>query len=152
MILEADWLKYRYLIPLTIGPAFFSASIYVCLARIVKVHGEDISRIRPNTYTIIFVSCDILSLILQAAGGALTSIADTQSLSDTGVNIMIAGLAFQVFSLALFMALSLEFAFRVRRHPEHKNESTIALRNSPKWKGFLVGMDSKPFILHEPDR
>lgn len=124
---------------MTIGPAFFSASIYVCLARIVKVHGESISRIRPNTYTIIFVSCDVLSLILQAAGGALTSIADTKSLSDTGVNIMIAGLAFQVFSLALFMSLSLEYAFRVHRHPSEKNESTSELRNSLKWKWFLFG-------------
>lgn len=90
-------------------------------------------------YTIIFISCDVLSLILQAAGGAITSIADTKNLSDIGVNIMIAGLAFQVFSLALFITLVAEFLLRVRMHPKEKNPTTGALRESLKWKWFLCG-------------
>ncbi|KAJ5247785.1 RTA1 domain protein [Penicillium chermesinum] len=129
-----------YLIPLTIGPAFFSAAIYLCLAKIVKIYGEGISRIRPRMYTLIFISCDLLSLILQAAGGAITSTADTQSLTNTGINIMIAGLAFQVFSLALFICLSAEFLMRVRRHPKEKNPTTGALRESMKWKWFLFAL------------
>ncbi|KAJ5099659.1 RTA1-domain-containing protein [Penicillium argentinense] len=132
-----------YLIPLTIAPAFFTAGIYLCLGRIVIIYGEQISRIRPRTYTIIFVSCDILALILQAAGGAITSIAqsDEQSLSDAGVNIMIAGLAFQVASLTLFIILAGEFALRVRRSPEEtRNEATDSLRHNWKWKMFLLGL------------
>ncbi|RAH47682.1 RTA1 domain-containing protein [Aspergillus brunneoviolaceus CBS 621.78] len=130
-----------YLICLTIAPAFFTAAIYICLGRIVIVYGEGISRIRPRTYTILFVTCDIIALVLQAAGGAITSIADSdqKSLSDTGVNIMITGLAFQVASLMLFIVLASEFALRVRRSSEDmKNASTSSVRNGLKWQMFLL--------------
>lgn len=132
-----------YLIPLTIAPAFFTAAIYICLGRIVIVYGEDISRIRPRTYTIIFVTCDLIALILQAAGGAITSIADSdqKDLSDAGVNIMIAGLAFQVASLALFIAMASEFALRVRKAPEDaRNATTASICRGWKWRAFLLSL------------
>lgn len=127
---------------MTLGPAFFSAAIYICLGKIVVIYGEGISRFRPRTYTRLFVSCDLLSLILQAVGGALASSAgdgDTSE-SDTGVNIMIAGLAFQVFSLLVFMVLASEFAYRVRKSPKSENDDFTSLRMSPKWKMFLYCM------------
>lgn len=79
----------RYLICLTIGPAFLSAAIYLCLGRIVVVYGENISRVQPRAYSILFICCDILSLVLQAAGGALAATADTKADSQTGVNVMV---------------------------------------------------------------
>ncbi|GLA64512.1 hypothetical protein AtubIFM56815_010454 [Aspergillus tubingensis] len=118
---------------------FLLAAIYICLGKIVVIYGEGISRFRPRTYTRLFVSCDLLSLILQAVGGALASSAgdgDTSE-SDTGVNIMIAGLAFQVFSLLVFMVLASEFAYRVRKSPKSENDDFTSLRMSPKWKMFL---------------
>jgi hypothetical protein len=68
-----------YLIFLTIAPAFLSAGIYLCLSRIVVIFGIQLSRLKPRTYTILFCSLDLVSLILQGAGGALASIAETQS-------------------------------------------------------------------------
>ena len=106
------------------------------------VYGEDISRLRPRTYTIIFVTCDLIALILQAAGGAITSVADEdqQSLKDTGVNIMIAGLGFQVASLTLFIVLASEFALRVRKASEELRNPFLAnIRSGWKWKVFLFG-------------
>lgn len=106
------------------------------------VYGEDISRLRPRTYTIIFVTCDLIALILQAAGGAITSVADDdqQSLKDTGVNIMIAGLGFQVASLTLFIVLASEFALRVRKASEELRNPFLAnIRSGWKWKVFLFG-------------
>ncbi|KAJ5890024.1 RTA1-domain-containing protein [Penicillium tannophilum] len=134
----------EYLICLTIGPAFFSASIYICLGRIVVVCGEQISLLRPRTYTMLFVFCDLISLICQAAGGAITSIADAdqQNLAQTGVNIMIAGLAIQVASLVLFMALCLQYAWSVHKYPNALNNASVMreLRNSFRWKAFLAGL------------
>ncbi|PYI11623.1 RTA1-domain-containing protein [Aspergillus sclerotiicarbonarius CBS 121057] len=134
----------EYLICLTIGPAFFSASIYICLGRIVVIYGEKVSRLRPRTYTIVFVLCDLISLILQAAGGAITSTADADQadLAQTGVNIMIAGLATQVASLVLFMGLCLDYAWQVRKNPHNLNPDVRMrnLRNSFLWKAFLGGL------------
>jgi RTA1 like protein len=39
------------LVCLTLGPAFFSAGIYVCLGRIIIVYGAENSRLRPQWYT-----------------------------------------------------------------------------------------------------
>jgi hypothetical protein len=107
------------------------------------VYGERISLLRPRTYTMIFIFCDLLSLILQSAGGAITSISDSdqQDLAQTGVNIMIAGLASQVASLALFMALCLQYAWCVHHNPGalNKSENMSELRKSLRWKAFLAG-------------
>ncbi|CRL21241.1 RTA1 like protein [Penicillium camemberti] len=134
----------EYLICLTIAPAFICASIYICLGRIVIIYGENISRLRARTYTIVFIICDLVSLLLQASGGAVTSIADADQadLAQAGINTMIAGLVTQVVSLAIFMALCLDFAWKVRRNQHKLNPEIdmIVLRNSIKWKAFLGGL------------
>ncbi|KAJ5645569.1 RTA1 domain protein [Penicillium longicatenatum] len=128
-----------YLICLTIAPAFFSAAIYICLGKIITVYGDNIARFRPRTYTIAFVSFDIASLLMQSVGGALTSIADDdqRSLQQTGINIMIAGLAFQVASLFIFIVLGSEFALRVHRSPKSEFSDFNGLRQSRKWTMFI---------------
>jgi hypothetical protein len=95
------------------------------------------------------VSCDLLSLVLQAAGGAITSIADAdqQDLAQTGVNIMIAGLASQVASLVLFMVLCFDFAWRVKKSPMSLNDRTRDLRNQLRWKLFLGGKSPRILIF-----
>jgi hypothetical protein len=72
-----------YLIDLTIGPTLMAAGVYLCLARIVVVYdgeGGGVARWRPRTYTLFFLGCDFLSLLLQAIGGAIASIAIEQTL------------------------------------------------------------------------
>ncbi|KAJ5641544.1 hypothetical protein N7490_005544 [Penicillium lividum] len=127
-----------YLVCLTIAPAFFSAAIYICLGKIIIIYGA-MARFSPQTYTIFFVTCDVISLVLQAAGGAIASIATESqvSLQQTGVNVMIAGLAFQVFSLFLFIVLASDFALRVRKNPKSEVDEFVGLRQSWKWKIFI---------------
>jgi hypothetical protein len=103
------------------------------------VYGDNVARFRPRTYTGFFVCSDVIALILQAVGGALTSIADDdqRSLQQTGINIMIAGLAFQVASLFLFIVLGSEFALRVHRSPKSEFSDFSGLRQSRKWTMFI---------------
>jgi hypothetical protein len=82
------------------------------------VYGQKISRFSPRFYTLIFMICDFISLVLQAAGGALAATQDAGDSSRLGVNIMIAGLVFQVLSLSIFIAFSLEFAWRAHKARE----------------------------------
>ncbi|KAL8890481.1 MAG: hypothetical protein Q9192_005865 [Flavoplaca navasiana] len=88
-----------YIVTITIAPCFFAAAIYLSLSRIILTYGSHLARFKPRTYTIIFICCDIFSLVLQAVGGGIADTAETESLSDIGINIMIAGLVFQVVSL-----------------------------------------------------
>jgi hypothetical protein len=62
-----------YLICLTLGPVFMAAAIYLCLGRIVVVYVEEISRIRARSYTIFFMGCDLVSLVIQAAGAGIAA-------------------------------------------------------------------------------
>ena len=128
------------LVALTIAPAFLTAAIYLCLARIVHVYGPHLSFFKPRTYTIVFCGCDFISLVLQALGGALASMADTRDQSDLGKNIMLAGLGFQVFSLILFTLCAGEFALRVMKKKSRWNVQYIDLVNSKLFKSFLLGL------------
>ena len=137
--LVATDIVLSYLVCLTIGPAFLSAAIYLCLARILVVYGVTISRFSPRTYTITFMTCDFISLLLQATGGAIADTANSHSTTQTGINIMIAGLAWQVVSLLLFIACCGEYAWRVWRSWVPTAADSNPLRESRMFKAFLGG-------------
>jgi hypothetical protein len=89
-----------------------------------------------------------MSLLLQAAGGGIASSETHQNKSpDTGDNIMVAGLAFQVFTLLIFMLLCADFALRtIRRHKTlgssafDQNPLFIQLRSKWQFKAFLAAL------------
>ncbi|KAF2152230.1 RTA1-domain-containing protein [Myriangium duriaei CBS 260.36] len=119
------------LVCLTIAPAFISAAIYSSLSRLAVVYGQEVARFGPRTYTLAFISCDIMSLVLQAAGGAITATAVAgSSEKQTGVNTMIAGLASQVASLSLFLLLALDLIWQANHAPRDSlDPHFVSLRN-----------------------
>ncbi|KAM0275800.1 hypothetical protein ACHAQH_007381 [Verticillium albo-atrum] len=134
---------------LTIGPAFLAAGVYLCLRRIVYAFGLQNSRIKPEWYTRIFIPCDVISLVLQALGGAMASIASTNnSSSKTGDNVMLAGLIFQVVTMLVFMVVTADFALntalRHRRlgadHAFDQNPTIAAVRTSRRFHAFLTAL------------
>jgi hypothetical protein len=91
------------------------------------------------------MSCDFICLVLQATGGAITSTFGGQSqgeeaMRETGVNVMIGGLAFQVVSLLLFMLYAICYAWRwhaasallYRRRLEFAQDGL-------RWKSLVLG-------------
>ena len=127
-----------YIVCLTIGPAFLAGAIYLCLARIVVVYGEGNSIVKPKVYTIVFMISDFISLVLQGAGGGLAATADTQDSAQTGINIMIAGLSFQVVSLTLFAIACAWFALNVKKNKAPRNPDFEQFTRSGKWRSFLI--------------
>ncbi|KAL4757022.1 RTA1 domain-containing protein [Aspergillus foveolatus] len=151
------------LICLSLGPVFFCAALYFLLGRIVVVYnGEDISRLRPKMYAIFFVSCDALALTMQSAGGAITSVADDADMRSVGTNVMIAGLAFQVAALTLFIYLGTEFAFRVHRRTNRQEAGQVvssvptnrkedihaAIRGNRRWKVWLFTLALSTLLVY----
>lgn len=151
MAWKNQWIDKGFLMQiccLTIGPAFLAAGIYLSLRKIVYAFGADNSRIRPEMYTRIFIPCDLVSLVLQAIGGAMASILSTNGKDTTpGDNIMIAGLVSQVVTMFVFILLAGDFAWRTwsrrRRLGAVALDQTPALaeaRRSPMFRGFLVAL------------
>lgn len=81
-------------------------------ASIVRLD-PSISRFRPALLSWVFIPCDIVSLALQAGGGA-TSSTSTGS-NQVGVNVSLCGLALQVFTLLVFLLVSSDYLIRFRR-------------------------------------
>ena len=70
----------------------------------------------------IFIPCDIISLILQAYGGATSSSSTGNDM--TGVNVSLAGLAFQVFTLFIFICVVADYFIRFYRSPRTSKIAT----------------------------
>lgn len=65
---------------LTFSPSFMVASVYITLQYIVQAFGSKKSRIPARLYNWVFISFNILSLLLQAIGGGIAASAgDNQS-------------------------------------------------------------------------
>ncbi|CAL1716726.1 unnamed protein product [Somion occarium] len=82
-----------------IAPTPFLAAIFMTFARLTKRLGVQYSRLSPRLYSRIFLTCDIISLIVQAAGGGLAASANDDAGSNLGANIMLGGIIFQLVSL-----------------------------------------------------
>ncbi|KAI9821209.1 MAG: hypothetical protein M1827_003943 [Pycnora praestabilis] len=126
---------------LIIAPAFISAGIYLTLKHLVITFGEDLSRIQPKYYTWFFISCDMLALILQGIGGGLAASSNgNDSQRNTGTDLMLAGIAWQVATLLIFGLLAGDYFIRVYHHRDTLNPETTTLRNTLKFKLFLTGL------------
>lgn len=99
---------------LILSPSFLAAGIYLTLKHVVMAIGPQYSRLKPNLYTWIFISCDAGSILLQAAGGGVASAGDGH-IVDVGNSIMIAGIAFQVATMTVCLILAVDFAIALWR-------------------------------------
>jgi hypothetical protein len=96
-------------------PAFFAASIYMILARIIRaVDGDHLSIINPRLVTKIFVFGDWASIGVQ---GTTAGFSDHPNLKTIATVLVLIGLAIQIISFALFGVCAIIFHKRIRRNP-----------------------------------
>jgi hypothetical protein len=95
-----------------IAPTFILAANFIMFGRIINTLGDAYSRLPPRLYSRIFLSCDIISLIVQAAGGGTAAAANTLEAANVGGNIMLGGITFQLFLITVYLALAGEFLVR----------------------------------------
>lgn len=96
---------------------FFSAALYVLLGQLIVGLGPRSSLLTARWYAIIFCTCDVASLVVQAIGGARASEADTDDEMLLGTHIMVGGIAFQLLTMTLFGGLLADFLWRVLGRP-----------------------------------
>ncbi|KAI0837055.1 RTA1-domain-containing protein [Hypoxylon sp. FL0890] len=130
---ECPYNRNAFLMQITtliIGPVFFTAALYVLLGMFIEVLGREYSLLSARMYTIVFMTCDIISLVVQAVGGAMASMASGDG-NDTklGTNIMVTGVLFQLAAMTVFALLTLDFLRRSSKFglPREYNKILIAL-------------------------
>ncbi|TFK62181.1 RTA1-domain-containing protein [Pluteus cervinus] len=95
-----------------ISPTFILAANFIIFGRIIDHMGTGYSRLPARLYSRILITCDAISLVVQAGGGGIASAATTLDAANRGAHIMLAGIVFQFIIITCYLALATEFLIR----------------------------------------
>jgi len=111
-----------------LAPSFLAAGIYVTLKHLVLYCGPEVSRLKPRLYPWVFIGCDFGSIVLQAIGGGVAASAGDQGankkLLDAGDGLIVAGIAFQVATMAVCGSLMLDYFIRFQQAKRQKSAAS----------------------------
>lgn len=97
------------------APVFLAAGIYTILSALIHRLGREYSLLNPKLILWIFITSDAIATITQISGAALIGVRQTKRADPTDANnILLGGLAYQVFAIGVFVVLSAAFIFRAR--------------------------------------
>nr|KIR49093.1 hypothetical protein I312_01242 [Cryptococcus bacillisporus CA1280] len=94
---------------------------------------------RPKWYIVIFVTCDFISLVLQAIGGGWAASVDPPT-PKTPTNIMVGGIVFQLVSMIVFVGLAVDFMQRAMRRRAYKGREGEEVEMLPSTPELEMGM------------
>ena len=122
---SVPWFVGQYFF-IVVAPVFFSAAIYAIVSVLINTYGREYSPIPPKVVLGVFITCDVIATIVQIAGAALIGVAYSNRKDPTTPNnILLAGLAFQVFSFALFLCVLSWVLLRARQSPVRVSHSFL---------------------------
>ncbi|KAF6842393.1 Protein RTA1-like protein 8 [Colletotrichum musicola] len=115
-----------------IAPAFMAASIYMILGRIVLLtKGEKHSLIKLRWLTKLFVTGDVISLLMQSTGGGM--MAAGEKMAKIGENMVIFGLFVQLAFFGFFISVAAVFHRRMSNAPTPGTADPAV-----RWRQYLV--------------
>ncbi|KAF7303978.1 RTA1-like protein [Mycena indigotica] len=97
-----------------ISPTPLIAVNFIVLGHIIRRLGPCYSRLSPRNYTRIFLSCDLVALLIQGAGGGIAASSNPRKTGSTktqelGGHIMLVGIIFQLVALCVYSFLGVQF-------------------------------------------
>ncbi|KAF8714456.1 RTA1 like protein, partial [Rhizoctonia solani] len=110
-----------------LSPCAFIATVYMLLGRLaLHLDADEYLLVKAGIITKLFLTSDIVTLLIQAAGGGMAAM---QSLKDVGKKIFLIGLIVQLISFTLYMVVYAVFLYRMKvnrpgecRMPSNKAE------------------------------
>jgi hypothetical protein len=97
------------------APVFLAAGVYTILSALIARIGRRYAFLPPKVILCFFVASDVIATIAQVAGAALIGVAESNRKDPTTANnILLGGLAYQVFSMGVFVILTAWFLVRAR--------------------------------------
>ncbi|KAL2672696.1 hypothetical protein Neosp_013410 [[Neocosmospora] mangrovei] len=131
-----DWAVMPYAMQsllLLLGPTMLAASIYMTLGRLIVFLDADFYSLVPiQNLTKVFVIGDVLSFLAQSGGGGMLSQAKTAGDQKRGQNIIIFGLAIQLYFFGFFITVLHVFHRRINKSPTRKSLSVTT-----PWKRLI---------------
>ncbi|RSL40966.1 hypothetical protein CEP53_013057 [Fusarium sp. AF-6] len=105
---DDPWNFYAFLVQnlgLVLAPTFIAASISIIFKHLIDWYGAEWSLFRPKLLPWILVGSDMVSILVQGTGGAVSSMASNKSgkeaknLMDAGNGLLLGGTIFQVVNM-----------------------------------------------------
>ncbi|KAK3381003.1 RTA1 like protein-domain-containing protein [Podospora didyma] len=141
-----DWTFGPFLMQallILLGPALYAASVYMVLGRLIRLlDAHHLSIVRTNWLTKIFVAGDVVSFLVQGAGGGILSNAKTKKDQDLGNAVLLVGLAVQVVFFGLFIITTVLFHIRIIKKPTQRSFSITA-----PWRQFILALYASSVLI-----
>ena len=102
---------------LIITPCLFAAVHFTTLGRVTTLFPRKYVFIRPIFIMPLFVTIDVISLVVQGVGAGSSATADSDEDAKPGSHVTEAGVAVQLFGYLIYMILLLTFCRAVRKDP-----------------------------------
>ncbi|KAJ7245613.1 RTA1 like protein-domain-containing protein [Mycena haematopus] len=123
------------------GPTPLAAANFIILGRIINLLSPGYSRMSPKLYMIVFLSCDVISLVIQAIGGGMAATAVNQRKNpNLGGNVMLGGIVLQMVAISVFVLCASEFLLRYLNNRPLVPSSKTQVPLSPKIKLFVCAL------------
>ena len=130
---------------LIIAPVFYAAIEYLLYGRLVHLVGAQYSFIKPKLIAWVFIISDVLSFFIQVAGaGVLSSAGSDSDKAKLGENILLAGLAVNLASFAIFCFQIFYFDYRTRKVPPPIAGGGLFTKG---WRQFLYIIYISSFLV-----
>lgn len=146
-----------------LAPLWVNAFIYMTFSRMVHYFLPDkkVWIFQATGMSKWFVWADILSFIVQAAGGIMSSPGGSTQTMQTGLHIYTGGVALQEFFILCFLGVMVVFHRKVLQISQSPipQENDMGSNVSKSWKGLLytlyvvlafISVSKLGFILHSP--
>ncbi|CAI7594117.1 unnamed protein product [Penicillium glandicola] len=105
-------LNYFFIV---VAPVLLAAGIYTILSALIPRVGSQYSFLPPKVILAFFITSDVISTIVQIAGACLIGVTESRRQDPTTANnILLGGLAYQVFVMTIFVIVAGSFQFRAR--------------------------------------
>jgi hypothetical protein len=121
-----------------LAPLFVAAGNYLIISRIIcatsdQGRKERVWCIPARLITPIFVTCDVVTILIQVSGTTISAGNNwIGQIAKVGSYVLLAGLAIQTVTIALFLAIALRFDGRnvVRIRSSSRNQHTKSLKST----------------------
>ncbi len=122
---------------LVISPLCFMCADYLVYAKLVRHFGEEYSFIPTKFTAPVFVTCDVISVLMQGGGAGLLVSKNLHTI-QIGQIILLTGLGFGLASFTVFMVIVTIFLRRVNRSQTDNAARVMTL--SKNWKQIMIPM------------
>ncbi|RAL09273.1 RTA1 domain-containing protein [Aspergillus homomorphus CBS 101889] len=137
-----NWTLGPYIVQtlfLLLAPALLAASIYMLLGRIILImKAESYALLKKKWLTKIFVTGDVLSFLLQGAGGGIQS-SGNMTTYRTGEHIIVFGLIIQILFFGVFKVIASHFYWNINR--------SRAYGHDIPWRKYLHVLYATSFLI-----